>query len=810
MFQAIGLFILRYRISLLVCMGLFTAFMAYEGRKAEVLQEFVKVIPEDDPEYQQYVTFKKQFGEDGNAVIVGLDGQSFFTVPVLNALYALGAELDSLPGVERVLNVTRCYTLVRNEVAKRFDVVPVMTRPLTTQAQADSLKNKLLHLPFYKGLLFTDDQNASLLVISLSRETLVSKAKHQLIADIVRRVDAALTPYSIHTHYSGVPYIRSYISRKLPAELMLFMVLAVVFTAVSLYIFYRSFYAVIFPLILLAASTLCTFGLIGVLGYKISLITALIPPIIVVLAIPPSIYMLSEYHTEFVKTGSKLRALTVMVRRLGIVTFMINANTAFGFITLYFTNVVPLKEFGMLAFLATMLTYVLTIILIPGVFSLLPEPSSKRLRHLDSPRINAAIDWMEQIVINRRHALYAITIGLSVVSIVGMLRLQAVSYMVDDLPQRDEIYTDLGFMERNFKAVMPFEIMVDTKKKNGIRKLGTLQKMEQIQQVLYKYPEFSRSLSIVDAIKWSRQAFYDGDSSQYQLPTRDELVFLADYAQATREGSNLQNSGSHRGILSNLVDSNYSKARITGFVKDIGSARMPALLDSVEKDLNQVFNEYDANTTAASGSRPTTEFNFVLTGTTKIFLKANDYLINNLFWSLIATFAINAGLMWLLFGTVRVMVISIVPNLVPLAVTAGIMGFLDIPLKPSTALIYGIAFGIAIDNSIHYLTSYRHYRKAGHNVNEAVRHSLRTTGMSIFYTSAVLFFGFGIFIPSAFGSTRALGILTSVTMFIALFSNMLLLPALLLRFDKEKPTEHALIDEDDVEAEDVPADPQPS
>jgi predicted RND superfamily exporter protein len=806
MFQAIGVFILRYRITLLVCMALFTAFMAYEGRKAEVLQEFVKVIPEDDPEYQQYVTFKKQFGEDGNAVIVGLEGQNFFTVPVLNALYHLGAELDSLHGVERVLNVTRCYNLVRNDAAKRFDVVPVMRRQFTTQSQADSLKRKLLHLPFYKGLLFNDDQTASLLLINLDKATLTSKAKHQLIADIVKRVDDALVPLGIKTHFSGVPYIRSYISRKLPAELVLFMVLAILFTAVSLYVFYRSFYAVVFPLVLLATSTLCTFGLIGILGYKISLITALIPPIIVVLAIPPSIYMLSEYHTEFVKTGSKLRALAIMVRRLGIVTFMINANTAFGFVTLYFTNVVPLKEFGMLAFLATMLTYVLTIILIPGVFSLLPEPSSKRLRHLESPRINAAIDWMERVVINRRHVLYAITIGLSIISVLGMLRLQAVSYMVDDLPQRDEIYTDLGFMERNFKAVMPFEIMVDTKRKNGIRKLSTLQKMEEIQNVLYKYPEFSRSLSLVDAIKWSRQAFYDGDSSQYQLPTRDELVFLADYAQATRDGSTTgtlgQGNDRNRGILSNLVDSTYSKARITGFVKDVGSVRMPALLDSVKADLDSVFNAFDAGVVATA--RPTTEFHFVLTGTTKIFLKANDYLINNLFWSLVATFAINAALMWLLFGTVRVMIISLVPNLVPLAVTAGIMGFLDIPLKPSTALIYGIAFGIAIDNSIHYLTSYRHYRKAGLNVNEAVSKSLRTTGMSIMYTSAVLFFGFGIFIPSAFGSTRALGILTSVTMLIALFTNMLLLPALLLRFDKEKVVAHALIDEDDVEDGEVP------
>ncbi len=787
MWRAIASFVLRYRIALLGVIGLAIVFMAYEGRKAEILQEFVKVIPADDPEYQQYLAFKEQFGEDGNAVIIGLESPNFFTVATLNGIYKLSAELDSLEGVERVLNLTDCYSLVLNKTSERFEARPVMTSPIRTQAEADSLRKKLEQLPFYRGLLFNEDYTASLIVVSLTRETLTSKVKHQLIADIKTKTDSLAASVGFKAHYSGVPFIRSYVSRKLPAELTLFMVLAIVFTAIALYAFYRSFYAVIFPLTLLGISSVFTFGIIGLLGYKISLITALIPPLIIIMSIPPSIYMLSDYHTEFVKYGNKLRAMSNMVNKLGLVTFMITANSAFGFLTLYFTNVVPLREFGMLAFLATMATYLLTIVLIPGVFSLLPEPSEKRLKHLNAPLLNAFIGKVERAVENRRPLIYGLTALVTVAALVGMFRLNSVSYMVDDLPQEDQIYTDLGFMEKNFKAVMPFEIMVDTKKRNGIRKLSTLRKMEEIQHVLFKYPEFSRSLSVTDAIKWSRQAFYGGDSSQYSLPTGDELVFLSRYAARSRAIESKEGSSS---ILNNLVDSSYSRARITCFVKDVGSQRMAALLDSVTADLNKVFNETDE-------ANPTnTEFHFTLTGTTKIFLKANDYLINNLFWSLIATFAINAGIMFLLFGTWRIMLISIVPNLIPLVVTAGIMGFLDIPLKPSTALIYGIAFGIAIDNSIHYLAAYRYHRKQGLAIASAVRASLRTTGMSIIYTSVVLFVGFGIFIPSAFGSTRALGILTSVTMAMALFSNLLLLPALLANFDQEKVEAKALIDEE--------------
>lgn len=780
MWQRLADFILRHRIALLICIAVLTAFMGWEGRKAEIQQEFVKVIPEDDPEYQAYKRFQQTFGEDANAVIVGLEAgpgaDSLFRPQVLMGLHDVNEQLRALHGVERVLNIASLYTLRRDSITDRLKLEPIQAGNIQTQAQADSLRSELLQLPFYDGLLLNKTRTATLCIVSLDSAVLNSKGKKVLVNAVQHRMDSLAAATGLKVHYSGVPYIRTYISQKLPNELALFMALAVVVTAVALFVFYRSGYAVVFPLILLACSTVCTFGLVGLLGYKLTLITGLIPPLIVILGIPPSIYMLSDYHAEFVATGDKIEAIRRMVHKLGLVTLMINANTAFGFLTLYFTKVQMLREFGMLAFLATLLTYVLTIVMLPGIFSLLPAPNARRLKHLDSKFITKSVRWMDVIVQRRKALIYGITLALTVVSIYGLSRIRAISFMVDDLPNSDAIYTDLAFMEANFDAVMPFEIVVDTKRPNGVRSLRALKQLDEAQRRLQAYPEISRTLSLADAMKWVRQSYFGGDSSQYALPVSEEFLEISRYARGSGIATK---TGERNNVISTLVDSTYQRARITGFVKDVGSVRMPILLDSIRQDLNEVFYP-DVKPTEGGPE-------FMVTGTTKIFLKANDYLINNLIWSLVATFAIVALQMFVLFGSFRIMVISLIPNLIPLAMTAAIMGLFNIELKPSTALIFGIAFGIAIDNSIHYLSAYRFLRKASRSVKEAVSESLRTTGMSIIYTSAVLFVGFGVFAPSAFGSTRALGILTSVCMLIALFSNLLLLPLLLRSFDQEGP-----------------------
>lgn len=758
--------ILNYRKTFLAFIAITTLLMGYLGTKVELFQEFAKVVPADDPDFIQYQNFKKTFGEDGNALIIGIEAnEKLFEPSFFHDIKYLSDSLNHLEGVKKVLNYTNLQELYRNDSLQIFEIQPLISDSLSFEDK----KNKILSHPFYKNYLFDSSFTTTICALTLTNEILKSKKKHKLLWNSMKRFEELATKHGVKVHFAGLPYVRTYNAQKLPQELGLFMVLATLVTAVTLFLFYRSWMPVIFPMLTIALTAAWTLGLIALFGYKITILTALLPPLLVIIGIPNSVYMMSDYHDEFVKLGNKEEALKAMIKKLGMVTLMINANTAFGFLTLYFTNVVILQQFGMIAFLGTLITYFLTIIMMPGIFSLLPDPTYKTTKHLEAKRLNLFVEKVANTVRNHKKAIYFTSFLITLIGCIGIFQLYAVSYMVDDLPEDSGIMKDLRFMENKFKGVFPYEIIIDTKKKNGLKNYNTLKKIEKLQSELEKLPELSNGISIINLLKLSRYAYFANQPEQFIFPTKDELAFITDY---TRNSS----STSQNKILDALTDSLNQKARIQFYVKDLGSEKIPILFAKTDSIIQKIFPKEGKISTQ-------------ITGTTKLFLKANDYLVNNLFWSLVATFLIIGLQMFVLFWSWRIMLISLVVNLIPLIVTAGLMGYWGIPLKPSTALIYGIAFGIAIDNSIHLLAMYWNRRRHGENISEAIYTSIKRTGMSIVYTSTILLAGFIIFTPSAFGSTRALGLLTSITLFIALFSNLFLLPALVEQLDKPSSKE---------------------
>jgi len=773
--------ILTYKKGLLLVVGLLTIVMVWFAMHLELSHDFAKVIPVSDPEYQEYLKFKSEFGEDGNVLIIGIESDKLFTTPVFKGLYVLTEDLKSFPGVENVVSLTHLFLLKKDSLAEKFNFSAISPLPPLNDREADSLRQIIINQPIYKNLFINEKQNVSLIAVSLNKDQLDSKEKITMVNNITARVNRFGEKFNIKLHYSGLPYIRAYTSEKIPKELTLFLVLSVIVTTLSLFLFFKTFSSVIFPLILLFLSIIWSMGLIALFGYKMTLMTGLIPPLIVVIGIPNSVYLISKYHTEYRKCRNKIRALVQVIQKIGLVTLMINANTALGFLTLYFTDVVPLQQFGLIACIATMLTYLISIILIPGVLSLLPPPSEKSVRHLDSVRVRKAIAFFKYLVSEKRTVVYAITLIAVGVSIFGLTKLKAVSFMVDDLPKNDKIYIDLKFLESNFKGVMPFEIIVDTHKKAGLRKTQVLKKIEALQEKLSTYPELSRTTSVTDIFKLARMAFYDNKPEEYQLPSRDELGFIMSYYKKDKSAASKKN------ILNTIVDKDFSKTRITGNVKDIGSIKMEVLMGKIQADMDSIFKDPENESSVTT----------MITGTTKIFIKANDYLVKNLFWSLIATFVLIAGQMYWLFKSWKITLVSMLANFIPLLIIAGVMGFTNIPLKPSTVLIFGIAFGIAIDNTIHYLAKFRLDRKMGLNVKDATMLSLDETGQGIIYTSIILLLGFLVFVPSSFGGTVALGLLTSMTLFIALFSNLIVLPSLVISFEVQKEDVGAttLIDE---------------
>ena len=570
--------------------------------------------------------------------------------------------------------------------------------------------------------------------------------------------------HDIDVRFAGVPVIRVKSSELVEDEVALFLILAIIVMAVTLLLFFRSISTTILPLIVVGVVIVWSVGIIGLLGYQMTIVSAVIPALITVIGIPNSVYLITKYHIEYRQTKNKIKSLTRMIKKIGIVTIMTNATTAVGFGVLAFTDIRMLKEFGLVAGLSVVAAFFISILLIPILFSFLPPPSKKQTAHLDRKLLNDFVKFLDRIVHTQRWAIYTLTIILTIASAWGLILLKPVSFMTDDVPTNADLRSDLKFIEEKFKGVMPFEILIDTKRKRGATRRSNLKKVAKLQTSLESYSSISRTISVADVSQYLRQVFFDGTEEDYVLPDKSETDFISLYLKNTTfDTENLSRT---------LTDTNFQKIRISGSIRDIGSIEMAKLVDSIQTDVNQIFDS--------------TKYDVTITGTTKIFIRGNEFLINNLLQSLALAFLVIAGIMGWLFRSIRIVIISLVPNFLPLLMVAGVMGFMGVALKPSTALVFSVAFGIAVDDSIHFLARYRLALRMGDTVSEAISNSFKDTGVSMIYTSVILFFGFVIFTASSFGGTKALGLLASSTLAIAMFGNLFLLPAMLLTFEPKK------------------------
>jgi uncharacterized protein len=762
MLEKIARIILRNRALMLISLGVITVVMLLLSFRVKLSYETAKILPDDDPTLVAYRNFKQKFGEDGSVMIIGFQSDDLFKLELFNNWYDLTQEVKKVEGIQEVISTARCFHVVRNDSLQRLDFKPVVPQRPSTQEEVDSIKSALMQLPFYDGLLFNKETNVTIMAITLDQGKINTKGRIEIVQHIKELGDRFAAANSMTLHYSGLPYIRTAVTAKVVSEMKLFLMLALIITALILLFFFRSFYPVLFPMLVVTMGVVWSFGTLVLLGYKITILSSLIAPLIIVIGVPNCILLLNKYQQEYASHGNQARALSRMITKIGVTTFFANITTAIGFLVFYFTHSEILQEFGITAALNVMLTYLISLVLIPVVFSLLPPPNPKQIRHLDRKGITMVLDRIDVWVHRYRKRFYVIVLVIVAISIYGITKMTTVGYVVDDLPKKDVIYTDLKFFEQNFRGVLPFEVSVDTRKPGGALALPTLYKINKLQKIFAGYPEFSEPVSIAEGIKFSYQGLNDGDPKRYIIPNVEELARLKSFSGAAK--------GNER-MFRSILDSTRQTTRISIQVADIGSLKMKKLLDEIRPRIDSVFDPK--------------EYDVTVTGNSIIFLKNNDYLQINLRESVILAILLIGGLMFLLFMSARMIFIALIPSLVPLIMTAGIMGFANIPLKPSTILIFSIAFGIASDGTMYFLTKYRQElkRHAG-SISKTVSHTIQETGVSMVYTAVILFFGFFIFTASNFGGTSALGVLISFTLLVAMFSNLIFLPALLLSLEK--------------------------
>ncbi len=762
MWQYISSKILRFRILLLVVVSLFTLFMMYNATKVEMSYEYAPLLPKSDSASIQYQEFVSRFGEEGNIITIGIVDSNFFSLDNFENWKNFCNELSEIDGVENMISIPNAFHLIKNKEEKKFDLERIFEDSINSQAQLDSMSNIFHSLPLYRGYLYNDSTKAYLVALTMNKDRMKTKERETLVKSIQKVGANYEKSAEVDLIYSGLPYIRVVNSIMIKKEIFLFTGLALLICVLILYIFFRSFKAMLFPAIVVMAGVFTALGSMALLDYHITILTGMIPPLLIVIGIPNSIFMLNKYHNEYKIHGNKIKALKRVIVKIGNAIFLTNLTTASGFVTFTLTSSKILKEFGAIAAINIFALFVLSLLLIPTIFSFLPPPEDRHLKHLERKGVSKIIEKLSYISNHKRTLAYIIMTAVILVSAYGMTRMKTTGYMVDDIPPSDPIYKDLKFFEKNFEGVMPLEIIIDTRKPNGVLRTSTMLKMEQLEKQLQNYDELSSSISYLNVVKMAKQAFYNGNEQYYSLPKSTEKNFILSYAT---------NANSDISMAHAFIDSTKQTARISIRMKDVGTKRMDQLYQEFMKEIHEIF--------------PIKNYDVTVTGSSVVFFRGNQYLVKNLFISLALAIGLIAIFMAIMFKSPRMVLMSLIPNLIPLLFTAGLMGFAGIPIKASTILVFSIAFGISVDNTIHFLAKYRQELSVNNwDIQKSVMMALKETGFSMIYTSTVLFFGFGIFSLSNFGGTQAMGVLVSLTLLVALISNLVLLPSLLIGLEK--------------------------
>ncbi len=763
--SVVSRFILKQRIFILLALGLFTFFLSTKIQNIQFSHTEANLLPQDHEENVKYDKFLDIFGEEGNLIILAIQDSAVFNVDNFNKWNNFSKKLDSFSQVDFAISIGDIKKLKKDKKNQKFIVEPLYQKTPTTNIEVKEIKDELFNnLPFFDNFLFNKNTGTIRTAIYLDQDIVNTKIRERFVFDDLNpAIEKFEKETGLDIRVSGMPYIRTMNAQNIIDEIGIFVGLALLVTSLIFWLFFRSYRATFITMLVVSIGVVWALGFIGWFQYEISVLMALIPPLIIVIGVPNAVFLINKYQQEVKKHGNQAKSLQRVISKIGNATLMTNITTASGFATFIFTNSQLLNEFGIIASINIMAIFVLSILIIPIIYSFMHKPKDKHLKHLERKWIDAIVNWMENTVRHHRISIYASTVLIIIVSIIGVYMIRVSGSIIEDMPKGKQFFKDIVFFEQEFGGIMPLEILIDTKKKKGVMNLSTLKRMNKLDEEIDEIPELSKSVSILNMVKYSKQAFYNGNPKYYQLPTEQEKNFILAYTK---------NSDNNSDMLKNFVDSTGQYARMTTFMRDIGTDKMERIEKRIQDKIDKVF--------------PKKKYEVTLTGKALVFLKGTNYLVKNLAISLsLAILLISIFMAWM-FRSYKMIIISLIPNILPLLITAGLMGYLGVPIKPSTILVFSIAFGISVDDTIHFLAKYRQELIAHKwNVRKSVYAALRETGVSMFYTSIVLFFGFLVFTISSFGGTKALGGLVSVTLLFAMISNLLLLPSLLLSLESK-------------------------
>ena len=778
--------ILRNRIGLLVTVALFTLFMASQWKHIKFTTTEANLLPASEKANLEYNSFLEKFGEEGNLIVIGIQDRLIFTPKIYDSWEKLVLQLKKNPEVDGIISLNDLKKLQKNDSLSSFELTALIDPTQTKNAAYLNEKKKelLTQMPFYDGLLFNHSGIIRSAIYLDKKIVNTPERKDLVLHKIIPAIEAFEKETKVDLHVSGMPYIRSLNSEYIISEISLFIGAALGITSLIFFFFFRSFRTTLISMCIVIVGVMWSFGFLGLLRYEITVLTALVPTLMIVIGIPNCIFLTNKYHQECRIHGNQAKALVRVITKVGTPTLITNLTTSFGFATFIVTNNELLKEFGVVTSINIIALFFLCLFVIPVAYSYMSTPKERHLDHLERSYAVSFLNWVQKTIINKRRLVYVVVVLLLTLGTIGIFKMRISGSLIEDMPKKAAFYDDIVFFEKEFDGVMPIEILIDTKKKKGVMKLATLKRMDELQQTIDSIPELSKPISIVNLVKYSKQAYYNNNPEYYELPSSQEQAFILSFAKNSAK-TNPEN------MMKSYVDTTGQYSRITTFIKDEGINNLDVIESKLQTKIDELF--------------PKEKYTVSITGKAVVFQKGTKYLLDNLLQSLLLSVFITALLIAFMFRSIKMILVALLPNLLPLLMTAGIMGYFNIPLKPSTILVFGIAFGLSVDDTIRFLAEYRQaLTRNNWKIKKSVFATINESGLSMFYTSVVLFSGFSVFMLSSFGGTIALGGLVSITLLFGMLSNLVLLPSLVLTLNKKlanqqefgEPTINILSDEE--------------
>ncbi|GAC1367045.1 MAG: hypothetical protein NVSMB30_00060 [Hymenobacter sp.] len=741
----------------LLLLGVFTALSLYFVVQLRFNYNFNDFYPAGDPDLDYYQGYSRRFGNDNDYLLLGLEAPAGKTV--FDPMFL--AQVDSLTQLARrqrhVRHVASPTTLA-NPVVEGLGVFSLpYLHPADPARRADD-STLIYRTPGLVGNLFSPDARAVALVLQLTPD--LEKPPGDSLFAALRGGLARLGVPEARVHFAGRVVAQSVFVDRLKWELVVFMSLSVLLVTGLLWLTFRTWWGVVLPLIVVLGAILWGLGVMAAFGVSIDLMTALLPLMLFVVGMSDTIHIISRYVSELGYGASKKDALRVTIKESGFGSGLSALTTSLGFFTLMTSTIRPIHNFGLFTGIAVILAFLLSFTLLPAMLVLLGKPQLREPRR-QGHSWDGVLSRLFRTVLVRRRLIFTVS-GLVLAAAIGLAtRVRINSSLLDDLSKNDPVRLDFAFFERQFAGVRPFELELKPVGRRDIYNLAVLQQTERIEGYLQHTYGLRFAASPVTLVKSVRKALHGGGLAEYRLPTDTlELRRLRGKLRLFRKKLE----------FSALALPDGSAGRLTGRMADVGSIRAAALNGGLRQFLRTAIDS------TVLGTR--------LTGSSNLIDKNNENLTLNMIQGMAIDVAMVTLIVLALFRSFRMTVVVLIPNLLPIVIVAGVMGLAGVNMKVSTSIIFTIAFGIAVDDTIHFISKLRLTLGKEPDIFKAVRHTYLLAGKAVITTSLILVGGFSTLLFSKFDGTFYVGLLIGLTLLFGVVAELTLLPLLILYFYK--------------------------